>query len=241
VPADPMPVNILLDLEDFRKSYLFRRDDKAALEPVSVGDICVDVTPIAQEKSEGTFGLTMNGQPLRVKIVYSDLAYEITSADLDRYTVISSAVRGRQKMTAVAFLNREQCFRVVTRTPGIIYAHNRFYQPRLKYFGAGNEKVDLLDLLIGVPELQTVVSEKGRTFSNGAGWALNTLFGAIDARGRGTNMGPYFDGFDTCAAQRTARPRATSLRWRISFLTSRVKRATALERTRCDDAPRGTE
>lgn len=203
VPADPTPVNVLLDLEDFRQAYFFRSTDESAIELMTFDDLCIDISPATQtegdeHKYEGTFVLTVNGRPIEMKIKYHDHGYEIASPGLDHHAVISSAVRGRQKMNAVAYLNREQCFRVVTRTPGVIYAHNRFYQPRLKYFGAhGEEKIDLLDLLIDVPELATIASEKGRTYNNGKGWNLDTLFGTIDARGRGTRMWDHFQGFNT--------------------------------------------
>jgi len=95
----------------------------------------------------------------------------------------------------LAFLNREQPFRIITGKPNAIYAHSRFYEARLRLTGKTRRNcLDLMQIFLPIQELKDIDTEKGSLkekeddpdSSGPAGWAKDSLFYFIDKLGKGT-------------------------------------------------------
>jgi hypothetical protein len=77
-------------------------------------------------------------------------------------------------------------FRIIIED-GSIYAHGQFFRSRLPLWGRRtNGKIDLIDILVGLPELASITSEKSvknhPTWASTTAWQPNSLFGFIDER-----------------------------------------------------------
>src|SRR5262249_3102502 len=81
-------------------------------------------------------------------------------------------------------LNRLQAFRIIT-TSGLVYAHGRFYKPRIPLWGRRlRDRLELLRVLLPLPAVAALNSEKGPVGSATAdGWAAGSVFEFIDRAG----------------------------------------------------------
>ena len=176
-PANPKPVNVLLDLAEVQNQYLttsFGRTQSG--RALSIRDVCADV-------ANGRFTVTANGMRCDATIEFRDSRYRIDSADLDALYASSDP---NEPEGIVTYLNRTQSFRVIPQSPGVFYTLGAFFRPRL-------DLRFVADLLEPIPVLGTLGSEKGtRARPHGAGWDRNSLFGLIDSLGRGTGLRTVF-------------------------------------------------
>ncbi len=78
----------------------------------------------------------------------------------------------------VGYLNESQKFRAVLEN-GKIYAQGRFFAPNIRLWGAGRKRVELLNIIVGVPGLENARSEKGDNTYRADGWPPDSVFGVI--------------------------------------------------------------
>jgi len=194
-PEDPHPENILLDFEQdrFEESPLTAPNPS----PLSIDELCLEVD------AGGAFQCHANGRPYTVQVSWNAQTgnYLLDSADLDAAYVMKDTLGLRRALALIAFLNREQAFRIIPRSRGqdySVYSRGRFYRPRVPLWGrvpAG--RFDLLRILESVPTLAGISSEKGAANSaTGAGWAQGSLFHLIDRLGAGTAMSGWLRDVD---------------------------------------------
>lgn len=192
-PANAQAENILLDFD--QDSFRQKPQPSAASRPLHVEDLCLTVD------RGGRFQLRANDQDYAVQITWrpTKRRYHLDAPELNAaYEAVSPDPRAP---SLVAYLNRQQAFRVVPRgSTYSVYARGRFYRPRLALWGrVGSDRFDLLQVLEGVPQLAAIGSEKGdanSTRPHGAGWAVGSLFDFIDRHAVGTSAAPLFAGID---------------------------------------------
>ena len=179
-PENTEPTNIVLDLEE-AVPFFVHRETKQQL---SLDERCHDIM-------DGVLTLEANGTKYDIGISYNyekkkyilekrgttDITTDFIYIDTDTSTKSENVLR---------YLNREQRFRIIPQTEGIIYAHKQFYEPRLSLTDVTQgDQLSLFDLFFPIKELGIISSEKGRTTVNsGEAWSPNSLFGFIDALGR---------------------------------------------------------
>jgi hypothetical protein len=186
-PQDPHPENILLDFEQdrFEESPLIAPNPSA----LSIDELCIEVD------TNGDFDCLANGKPYTVHVAWNAQTgnYLLDSPELDAAYVMKDTLGLRRPLALVAFLNREQAFRIIPRSRGqdySVYSRRRFYRPRVPLWGrVPAARFDLLRILESVPALATIGSEKGAPKSaTGPGWAQGSLFHLVDKLGSGTAM-----------------------------------------------------
>ena len=183
-PQDPTPENVLLDFEQEQ----FEGEVDGALVALAIDDLSLPV-------SNGAFVCVANGVAHEAQIRWEPATstYRIDSPSLDGTYSMQETLGNPAAASLVAFLNREQAFRVVPASAAqdyCIYAGGLFYRPRLPLWGrVTTRRFDLLQILTGVRDLANATSEKGAPGSaTGAGWAAGSLFNIIDQRGKGTEL-----------------------------------------------------
>lgn len=174
-PSDPKPRNILVDFDGGIAEEFHFEDAGKRIIPFETDDLCHDVT-------DGKVDWTIGGKNYEV-LIHFDAAkkrYELKAPALQRL-FIRVGERGSEE-NVIAFLNRNQAFRIVPESAGCIYAHGRFYKPRFPLHGTSKSRqIDLLQILEAVPALQSAHSEKGRAgTATASGWEKDSIFELID-------------------------------------------------------------
>lgn len=207
-PQDPQPVNILLDFEQdrFEESPSFTAT--ATSQTLMIDELCLGVD------AKGNFQCAANGRSYPVGVVWDAPTgvYLLESPALNRDYVMKELLSLRRPLSLVAFLNREQAFRVIPRSQGeeySVYSRGRFYRPRVALWGrVATGRFDLLNIIEGVQALGTIGSEKGGPHSaTAAGWANGTVFNLIDQLAAGTRWSPG-SGILICWFATTTAPRS---------------------------------
>ncbi|HSS50043.1 MAG TPA: hypothetical protein VLX28_13990, partial [Thermoanaerobaculia bacterium] len=175
VPKDTTPLNILLDLDDAKESFVTAEEPAGQREYLDVDDTCCPV-------SKGAFNLVANGRRYKVGLSFErkQARYDLDCKDLEKDFVGLGGMGETTSRNLVRYLNKTQSFRVIPAAPGIIYAHHRFYQPRVT--------VDFLSIFLKVPELAKISVEKGTLPGKHEGWEIGSLFALIDTLGKGTAL-----------------------------------------------------
>lgn len=177
-PTNPAPVNVLLDLNAIKGT--FARSD--AVDTTSIDDICSEVVPSGTGSGQypWEFRISLNGHPVTVAIAYEPTrgVYEIASADLAQFIE-----RANPRQNLVGALNKEQAFRIITATSGVIYVAGDFYDIASNGRLA-RMRTAVLSLLHPLSALQLIKSEKGTGPGPGpgAGWSAGSLFEFIDQK-----------------------------------------------------------
>jgi len=187
-PEIPAARNILLDLSEVNHAYFTVGGREIQPDvPMEIEDLCQDVVG-------GEFILRANGVDCRVQIEYdaNRKRYHLESPDLETIYRSNDPILPQDLIT---YINRNQTFRIIPQTENVLYILGNFYRPLLK-FGAqyGRDHIELDKLLIDIPVLENISSEKGTQCKNdNLGWEENSLFDIIDTLGRGYDLERYFD------------------------------------------------
>jgi superfamily II DNA or RNA helicase len=191
-PRDTTPQNILLDFEQEQ----FEGDVAGHVVALAIDDLCLPV-------SSGIFRCVANGVPHDVRITSEPRSdtYRLDCPSLDATYSMQQTLGNRSAASLIAYLNREQAFRVVPASAAVdycIYAGGLFYRPRLALWGrVTSSRFDVLQVLNPIAALAVAGSEKGAAGSaTPAGWANGSLFDIVDRRGQGTELSAAFDGVD---------------------------------------------
>ncbi len=192
-PDDRTPKNILLDIEDIASSFETAIPTEGGRpRQLELDELCYDIR-------DGVFTCVANSKAYKVSVNYDEgkRNYQLYSPELEAaYVRIGGAERARRNL--VAYLSRSQSFRIVPGSPGIIYAHGHFYEPRLALGGrSSGEKLELTRIFHHVDVLGRIAGEKGgRCPADESGWAKGSLFHLIDTLGAGTELRTDFKGVD---------------------------------------------
>jgi len=174
-PKSVEPVNILLDVEDLDQNFEILSE--AGSSSFTWEDRCSDI-------NNGVFWIVIGNSRLSASINYDPFGerFNITSSDLQKIVQVGTA---RSPRTLVSQINAEQAFRIVTKE-GLVYAHERFYKPRLPLWGRNrSSRIDVTRVLHSRQALTDTTSEKGgKGSANGEHWGSNSVFSFIDAVGR---------------------------------------------------------
>jgi hypothetical protein len=200
---DRTPKNILLDLYEIQENYVTTGDDKRGIkaeEEMEIEDLC-------QPVENGRFGLKVcaSGKtfdcPLAIEYDPERRKYRLTSAGVDSKDLtlvqLESVYRtkgGLPHESVLAYLNRTQSFRVLPKSPNVIYVHGEFYRPVIKIgrdfdpetFQVGKTLLTSSALNGGAVRLGF---EKGKKcLGAGEGWEVGSLFHLIDKLGNGDDV-----------------------------------------------------
>ncbi|MCJ2117012.1 DEAD/DEAH box helicase family protein [Methylobacterium sp. J-001] len=174
-PADPVPLNILVELDQYQDVFLNARNEPVRFD---LDSACVDIT----QRADGpagyalAFEIVIDGQDVPVWIRWDTKKgrYWLSSREL-------SALHDRDnpKVTLLNRLNRRQPFRIII-DPRTVYAYGRFYAVDLRLGAQDGPGRLVLGLLTGVAALGAITSEKGDLAAAAATWPAGSLFGFID-------------------------------------------------------------
>ena len=184
-PKDTTPVSILLDIGEISEYFESGREVNGKRQPLVADDLYCAVV-------DGHFDLTANSISHAVEVGYEPerKRYKLRSRDFDSRYVRKGTAPEEVGESVVGYLNREQLFRIVVGTPGVIYAHSHFYKPTLPIAGEISEGFDLLRIFKPIDRLGQIGTEKGReTLPRGRGWQEDSLFALIDHLGEDTELG----------------------------------------------------
>lgn len=193
-PADPLPQNILLDLDEVQDEF----------EPVAP-DIQENVNQLMLDEScykinKERFTCRANGRRFHIAIHYDPAkeTYKLTSPELAQAFVRKNPATNEVVENLIEHLNHSQSFRIVPKTSGVIYAHSGFYEPKLPLWGiSGTARYDLLRVFRPDKRLATIESEKGTTrLKSTAGWDRCSLFYLIDHVGEAEGLAPNLHDID---------------------------------------------
>jgi len=139
------------------------------------------------------FDLLCNEKPYKIFLTYlpKKNRYALSCSSLETAYIHYDQNNEETKDNLIRYLNRTQSFRIIPESPGVIYAHNRFFKPRLAYVGNSSaDKFELLKVFHPIDELSDIGSEKGKKVRrNGVGWEEGCLFDFIDYKAPGKAMG----------------------------------------------------
>jgi len=198
-PPDPSPRNILFDIDEVIDSFERRTPDgKLSGETLQLDDRCCDVRREAHLRGSFVCVANSKAHDVAISFVPDEQGYLLQSSSLEKEYVRKDPSSGRVVDNLVGYVNRLQAFRVVPTTPGTIFSHANFYEPRHPLWGRKQvDRFELLRVLRPLPILGRIRSEKGgRNSAHGGGWAADSLFGLVDARGAGTDLDPDLGGMD---------------------------------------------
>jgi superfamily II DNA or RNA helicase len=191
-PGDTKPVNILLDISDVMSEFVFSPKEKnhqVLTSTLDLEDICIEI-------EQGRFDVETKSGRYNVGISYDKKRkrYILDSPELEAAYQLDRP--GSKPENLVHYLNRNQSFRVVPESRDTVFAWGRFYRPRNPLTGRRSSKrIEVLNILETISELQTRISEKGAPGSaNGIGWSDKSLFHLIATRGKNSELQSEFDG-----------------------------------------------
>lgn len=189
LPADPTPVNILLDAEELADQYHTIPLPGGEPEPLEFDELCHGVD------ANGTFSIRANGRAVNVSVSFDPASakYRLSSPALEeRYAPSDPATH---PSSVIQHLHETEAFRVLPKTNGAVYIAGAFYRP-LVQFGTkyDDSRIDLLAALHPVAELDGMTSEKGLAcLADGSGWEAGCVFDLLARQGAGTNLAGYFN------------------------------------------------
>jgi hypothetical protein len=158
--------------------------------------VTLDLEDICLEIDQGRFDVKTKSGRYNVGISYDEKRkrYMLNSPELEAAYQLDRP--GSRAENLVHYLNRNQSFRVVPESRDTVFAWGRFYRPRNPLTGRrSNRRIELLNILETVTELQNRTSEKGAPGSaNGNGWSDKSLFHLIATQGKNSELQGEFDG-----------------------------------------------
>lgn len=178
-PADLAPISILIDLESDGQTEF--EHEKGPFDWIDLAsDVDADgrfVITIKlgkdEEKVDYKARVEYNNEKKKYLLECAELASDITYAENGE--------------SVIAYLNKNQSFRLVTKKNRAFYVFGAFYSPRLQ-IGNGRAELDLLSLLIPIVDLKDIKVEKGNNSDlkpSATLWHNQTLFGMIARMGKG--------------------------------------------------------
>lgn len=203
------PENILIDLteieDDFKPVFKDETEENSngIEERISFDELNYNIeTKIVEKKSEKkqsfSFDLKVNDSiscKAYLSYSYKTGTYKIRCDSLDQF------FEPRQNSlysTITEFLNKQQSFKIIPGEKNVIYAYGQFYKVFQTYGDEfQKEKYFLNPIIIGIPELATVVSEKGQRRKRKSSdpvlnnWNKNTIFRLIVDLGNNTTLSDY--------------------------------------------------
>jgi hypothetical protein len=130
-PSNPEPCNILLDIDDVLDSFqTISPTNKKKKETLIFDNICYSI--------EGEqFTCVINSEEYKVGIKYdlNKQIYKLTSKEIENTYVRLDPLTNKKRENLITYLNRSQSFRIIPKTPGIIYAYSKWYKPNLLIYG----------------------------------------------------------------------------------------------------------
>lgn len=174
-PANPLPQNILVELDQYQDVFLDSHNEPVRFD---LDSACADITPRAGGPTgfDLAFDIRIDGHTVPVWIRWD--------AKKNRYWLSARELtllhdRDSPKVTLLSRLNRRQPFRIII-DPRTVYAYGRFYAVDLRLGSAEGPGRLVLGLLNGVPGLGAITSEKGQLAGEADTWPDGSLFGFID-------------------------------------------------------------
>lgn len=174
-PGNPLPQNILVELDQYQDIFLDSHNEPVQFD---LDSACADIAP-RQGGPAGfdlAFDIGIDGRSVPVWIRWDAKKgrYWLSSREL---TLLHD--RDSPKVTLLSRLNRRQPFRIIidSRT---VYAYGRFYAIDLRLGAADGPGRLVLGLLTGVAGLGAITSEKGELAAEADTWPDGSLFGFID-------------------------------------------------------------
>jgi superfamily II DNA or RNA helicase len=218
------PRNILFDVTDVEDA--FRRAGQAGPEALlRIDDLCASVTSgIAKVWANRTnYEVAVKYDPERER-------YTLECSDLEKDFVSVDNVASGRRDNLVAYLNREQAFRIVPEANGLIYARRHFYRPRAALTGRKAD-VELARVLESINDLDVLETEKGdaSASANGKTWHPTSVFGWLDGGAKGTPLSEWLDGADILVCDDMQTEAADfilgdSKRHRVAFIHAKAQR-----------------
>jgi len=174
-PEDPEPVHVLLDVD---QAEFVRHTD--------TGEVPLRLRDTAYRVILGTFEIIANDDVYPASLTWEATPgrYELRSPPLSANAFHEQDGDGRELLSAI---NQTQALRIVPASTRSIYSHGSFYEPVIPVRRRGGFR--LLDVLVPVPELATVTSEKG-VATQQDDWDQTSVFGLISALGPGSRAAP---------------------------------------------------
>ncbi|MGO9575710.1 MAG: DEAD/DEAH box helicase [Terriglobales bacterium] len=156
----------------------------AADPDIDHDDLCADVG------ANGTFEITVLGKTVQCEIAYNPETelYRFHSEQLNELFRQRERNDRAHTPTASQRIAAEQSFRIMVAEPKVVYAERKFFEPRIA-LKQPDGSMPVLDEVHTVPMLADVKSEKGEAFfANRTRWRTESLFGAVEAICRETNL-----------------------------------------------------
>src|SRR5438128_1333531 len=174
-PEDPEPVHVLLDVD---VAEFVRHTD--------TGEVPLRLQDTAYAVTDGTFEIIANDDVYPASLTWEATPgrYQLCSPALSANAFHERDGDGRELLSAI---NQTQALRIVPASTRSIYSHGSFYEPVIPVRRRGGFR--LLDVLVPVPELATVTSEKGIATQQND-WDQASVFGLISALGPGPRAAP---------------------------------------------------
>ncbi len=191
-PEKPEAKNILLDLQDMEDDFVaVNSNTNGSKQPMKMDEHCLKV-------QRDSFTCNINDVKYKVDVSYDDKRkqYRLSCDEMAQDFVRIDPVVGEEQENIIQYLNHEQPFRIVPKSPKVIYSHGHFYEPRLPLWGQALGRFDLLKVLRGSPELLDAHSEKSPANKNGSGWTQGSLFYLLDRLGKRGGLDPDQSGID---------------------------------------------
>jgi hypothetical protein len=187
-PPNPIPANILIDIEEFAEHFVDESNRKPKFD---LDHICVDVRPDGSGPKDFPyrFDIIVDGDQIPIWIKWDRKKHKfwLRSESLSVWKSIEN-----DKISLTRRLNQRQPFRIVVAESTSIYAFGHFYAVDLKLNRPSGTASLVRDLLQGIPNLSDVVSEKGELTTAAQSWPPNSLFGVIDRSLRPSSRHPKF-------------------------------------------------
>ncbi|MEX2623978.1 MAG: hypothetical protein WD651_09625 [Acidimicrobiia bacterium] len=210
IPEDPMPIHVLLDIDQTQFS---------ATQGKKTVTLQLDDT--AHEVKDGVFDITLTDQQ-GAQTYAAGLKWD---AEKSRYHLECDDLRdtrylqdGEESRELVDVINSEQRLRVIPSARTVVYSHGHFFKPQLPKRSRGS--FHLLDILHTDALLAAAVNEKGPVTNSG--WGQGTAFGLISALAPNvpfqapTAMKDIFSSVDFLLCTNTGKPRCVHPRQDLS-------------------------
>lgn len=233
-PTIVEPGNILLDLSGLKTDF----EDPTTHETLELDDYCADLrpntTPIRPDhRWLFDVGVASANTANATALCYLKFErdprprFRIQSDDLNRF--VESGEDKPRSVTQV--IDREQSFRLLLRDSAHAYAFGEFFDIGPSRH-AMKQVVD--DVLIALPALGGLTSEKGRTDTAGRRWDRNSIFGFVDAQRGQLPMRQFFGTWDALICDDTAGEIADFIAYRAgrdpAIALIHIKRPTTTSR-----------
>lgn len=174
-PMNPLPQNILIELDQYQDIFLNAQNRPVQFD---LDSVCTDIGPRAGGPTgfDLAFDIRIDGQSTPVWIRWDKKKgrYWLSSREMSALHDCDSP-----KVTLLSRLNRRQPFRIIIG-PATVYAYGRFYAVDLRLGAPEGPGRLVLGLLTGITALNAITSEKGQLTAPATSWPAGSLFGFID-------------------------------------------------------------